>query len=294
MIVALLALLYPWSWFVNQWFAERELYRPLLELSSGLLYPPLQVCAPTLAVLWLAFRLGGLRPPDVGWRRSNLAFGLAATVALWLIVNLLALIGHRGGFAWHSDWTSSWQLSTGRALGQLLGNALFEETIYRGFFLTQFLRILRARGHCARRSAWLAALASAVVFAVPHIPNRFMKDRYDGIGIEMLLDQLRLVASGLFASWVYLRTGNLWWTVGLHSLANYPALVVAWSLQPAGEREVTVLVGTILTAAWPRVVGGGAGSPPRSPGGRKRFASISRAHPAPSPMATPHRLRASA
>ena len=58
-------------------------------------------------------------------------------------------------------------------------------------------------------------------------------DGYAGLG-DVLRDQAQLLASGMFLAWIYLRTRNLWWAIGLHSLANYPVLLIAWQL---GERK---------------------------------------------------------
>lgn len=254
LLVTTALLLVPWSCAVNLWFAERELYRPLLHASGGLLHPALQACLPSVVGFLLLFRLGGLRLADVGWRARDLARGALVTLLLWLSLNACAFASLGGEFAWHTEPGKTPALMLGHLLGQLLGNALWEESVYRGFFLVQFVLLLRARGRGPKASAWLAALSSAIVFALPHIPNRIFKDAYDG-GLDVLADQARLLLAGMFLAWVFLRTKNLWWAVGLHSLANYPTLAVAWGWE-ASTKEVVALLGLVMTVLWPWVFRG--------------------------------------
>ncbi len=253
LLVAVLALLLPWSWFVNLWFAERELYRPLVDASDGLLHPALQVCLPSALLLLLVLRLAGLRIRDVGLVPARLPVGILATLVLWILANAVALVGLGGELTWARYPGKSLSMVVGHPLGQFLGNALFEELVYRGLFLAQFVLLLRARGLGAKRTAWLAALLSAVVFAVPHIPNRLMKDDYEVLG-DVFADQGRLLFQGMILAWVYLRTGNLWWTIGLHGLANYPTLALAWELGGSPKAAIAGW-GLLITAVWPWVFG---------------------------------------
>jgi membrane protease YdiL (CAAX protease family) len=249
LLVAVIASSLPWSWFVNLWFAPRGLYRPLSHWSGGLLHPTLQVCLPALVLYLLLLRAGGLRPRDVGWRAADLRAGVLATVALWLGCNAVALLAPGGDGAHDGQEGGPLLAVAGRLLGQLLGTALLEETLYRGFCLTQFLMSLRARGVRRQVAAPVAAALSAVVFAIPHIPNRMFKGAYESAA-DVLADQAMLACSGVLLAWVYLRTRNLWWGVGLHALANCPTLVVPWGWGGSPKAAVAVL-GLGLTALWP-------------------------------------------
>lgn len=243
--------LLPWSMAVNLWFAEQGHWRPLLHASDGWLHPALQACLPSVAVYLLLFRCGGLRLSDVGWRRATFVRGAAATVGLWLAVQALAAVADGFTFACDPRLNADAGYYLGNLLGQWLGNALWEETVYRGFFLAQFLLLLRARGLGWRRAAWLAAWASAVIFAVPHIPNRIYKDAYAG-PLDVLADQGRLLVSGMLLAWIYLRTRNLWWAVGLHGLANHPTSALVWPGDVNTLKITIVLLGILVTACWPR------------------------------------------
>lgn len=253
LLITVLLVLYPWSWFVNQWFTANGHYRYLLQASDGLLAPNLQVCLPTI-LIWLAvFRIAGLRLADIGWCRRDLRMGGLMTLSVWVAVHIVAVVANWSSLALTGEIQHAPGQAIGRLLGQLLGNALYEETIYRGLCMTQFLLLLLARGYGEFKAVSLAALGSAVVFALPHIPNRLVHGSYDGV-LHALGDQTMLVCSGLFLAWVYVRTRNLWWVIGLHSLANCPTVLVFWDV---GEdhrsflKALVSLLGLLATIAWP-------------------------------------------
>ncbi|MCR9245030.1 MAG: CPBP family intramembrane metalloprotease [bacterium] len=253
LLATVLLVLYPWSWFVNQWFMANEHYRYLLRASDGLLFPNLQVCAPTILLWLLVFRLAGLRFADIGWCRRDLGMGALMTLVVWVAIHIVAVIVNWSELTLFGELLEAPQLTIGRLFGQLLGNALYEETIYRGFCMTQFLLLLLARGHGQFKAVSLAALGSAAMFALPHIPNRLARERYDDWP-AVLGDQTMLLCSGLFLAWIYIRTRNLWWAVGLHSLANCPTLLVVWQGEGSRGNSVKALVslfGLLITVAWP-------------------------------------------
>lgn len=257
LVVAVVGSVYPWSWFVNQWFAANGHHERLLHASAGLISPSLQVCLPTVILFLLATRVAGLRLADVGWRGRDLFAGTIATLGVWLLCHAVIAIVDAGRLAFDASVTAAPILAAGGWMGQLFGNAMYEETVYRGFCLVQFLLILRARRFGPKRAAWLAALLSALVFALPHIPNRILKHDYHGFG-DVMFDQARLLCSGMFLAWIYYRTRNLWWVIGLHSLANHPTLLLEWRLG-ASTKEAVAVLGLGVTIAWPWVFHRGAG-----------------------------------
>ena len=248
LVITALTLL-PWSAAVNLWFAKQKLYLPLVEASGEWLQPALQVCLPSICLYLLFFRLGGLRPRDLGLRRELLVPGLVATLASWVALNLIVAIGCEGDVQMSAILQENPARPLGALLAQLFGNAMWEEILYRGFFLTQLVRHFGARGWHDKRSLLFAVFLSAVAFAVPHIPNRLVYD-LDADVASLLSDQLRLLLVGCYLAWVYLRTKNLWWMIGFHSLANSPALLVDWD-GPYSSKLLVSICGTVLTLLWP-------------------------------------------
>lgn len=249
--IAIGAALLPWSWAINLWFVPSEVWRPLFDATGGLVYPTLVVGLPSVALYLLLARAGGLRPRHLGLEAARLPTGVLGTVTIWAALSLLAWPLADGPLGWGADWQTSSLRTGGRLLGQLLGNALVEEVVYRGFFFAQLLLALRDRGLGERRAALWAALASSLVFAVPHVPNRIMKDEYHGAA-DVLLDQSKLVVLGAFFCWIYLRTGNLFFVIGAHALGNYPSALVRWDFEAVPAEVAALLVAVAVTLGWRR------------------------------------------
>lgn len=161
-------------------------------------------------------------------------------LALWVVLS-------GGQLRWNEAWNElgpGWFF--GQLLAQLLGNALWEEMVYRGFFLPQFYLKASARFRPAAALV-LALLGSQVFFALMHIPNRLFVlnrpvDQWAG-------DQLELVVQALSYSAVYLVTRNIFICVGLHSLFNQPARLLPVPFSP-GVKIVWYALVLILLLVW--------------------------------------------
>jgi hypothetical protein len=198
----------------------------------------------------VVFGVGRLRCSDVGWRLAKLRPALLVTLAFWGAMQLgLALwVALSGG---QPEWNHAWHQRgigwfCGQLLGQLLGNALLEEMVFRGFFLPQFY--LKASAHFRPAGALLLALlGSQVFFALTHIPNRLFVNI---LPAEKLLgDQLELILQGLTYCAVYVVTRNVFICVGLHSLFNQPARLLAVPFSPEVKLVWYALV-VILLVLW--------------------------------------------
>ena len=183
---------------------------------------------PLLFVVGLIiFGVGRLTPADVGWVRVQLAPALWITLGLWLAAQLIfAVLAVTGGgrTALHTAWAQPGAgFVLGGVLAQLFGNALAEETVFRGFF---FVQLYKKFGRRLRHAAALvaAALVSQIGFALLHIPNRLLVKGF--VASDLLADQLGLVLMGLLFAAIYGVTQNLWLAVGIHALVNDPAPLV--------------------------------------------------------------------
>ncbi|MFY9694711.1 MAG: CPBP family intramembrane glutamic endopeptidase, partial [Xanthobacteraceae bacterium] len=74
-----------------------------------------------------------------------------------------------------------------------------EEILFRGFLFRGFVR--------SGRPVWPGIIATAVLFAVPHV-------QYDWVGV------LQILVVGLFLAWMRLRSGSIVLTFLLHALFN--------------------------------------------------------------------------
>jgi hypothetical protein len=219
------------SLFINAVLFRRPANRVLHVLhqaTGGLVEATLVASLLALALVGAVIvGLGRLRLADVGWRRQALLPGLLTTLGFWIVLHLGIAVGlwiDGRDFAIHPYWERfGANILLGSLIAQLLGNALAEETMFRGFLLPQ-LHVKAARSCPWWLALLLALLVSQVFFALCHLPNRiFNQGRW---GPELVWDQLRLVRSGLLVAVLYLATRNLFIPVGVHALGNTPTLLL--------------------------------------------------------------------
>jgi len=205
--------------------------------SSGAAGPPWRqnlvtfVTLLAVAVGGVVFGVGGLRPDDVGLRRDKLAQGLAVTAGVWAVMQLAAAVpdlASAGSVAVARTWARN---GVGPTLlwtaAMILGAALYEEVAYRGFLFPQ-LYLKLSGPH--RRRFWTALLVSQALFASSHVPAHIALRNLSGAALWS-----RVVVqgvAGVLLLLVYLRTRNLWISIGLHGLVNAPTPLVAGATAP--------------------------------------------------------------
>jgi len=230
---------------------EGLLEKPVVA-THGLVDEALLCSAAALLVIvgGVLFGIGRLKPRDVGLLVARVPLALAVTLTLWVLAQLAALIIsliHTGGITLHHDWGEnqpSWVF--GGLIGQLFGNALFEETAYRGFLLAQIYLLLAAGSAWSAKTRLIAAVAiSQAFFALMHIPIRLHRETAPQ---ALPLNLLATVFVGIFFCWVYLRTRNLLIAVGVHALINKPTALLECALAP---QHVLLILVILLLLLWP-------------------------------------------
>jgi len=230
-----------WAWLYPQPWLDR-----LLSACGGVFGKTLVGSLGTLAfALAIACGLGRLRPRDLGLVSKQIVRGLAIVLAVWLvgqaILALAALIAGQG-LALAPTLTRD----AVRGLSdQVFGNAFEEEVIFRGFLAVQC--VLIARRTTGARAAWvIGVLVSQVIFALTHIPQRWIVlDRH---GTALLADLASLTFDGICYALIYVRTGNLGIAIGYHALGNAPLSLVRSPWPPLAVYAWTVFA---LVVAWP-------------------------------------------
>jgi membrane protease YdiL (CAAX protease family) len=109
------------------------------------------------ATVRLVLRLRGQTFADIGWRRSAPLRGWVAAMALLVLYGGLMLAGPLRGAPYLSDW-SAFRITT--ALGSGLSAGICEETLFRGFVMTQ--------SRDAGMPLVVQILLSALLFALAH------------------------------------------------------------------------------------------------------------------------------
>lgn len=232
--------------FAGEWL------RPLGAATAGLITGTLVVNLILIAVLVGGVMLlyGRLRPGDLGLIAARLPGGLAATIALWLAaqgIHALAGLLTHGAIALDPRWYTAGIALIGLLLAQVIGNALFEEIAYRGFLFPQLFFQFSALRHQRWGRCAAAVTAAGAVFALSHIPNRiYLGMTPDAIAVDLLL----LVGWGLLYTLIYLRTDNLWLTVGIHALGNAPTTLFHTAPILAGAGASFLLYGLAVLALF--------------------------------------------
>lgn len=244
---------------------QLDLFTPITKATGGLVNDTLVANFLLLAIIvvGIMFVWGKLGPRDVGLRREHLGTGVLMTAVLWLFAQLgivawQAIFGGPVGPGGPLDPNPLWErgatVAIGTLIAQLLGNALYEEITFRGFLLPQiYLKLERWRGRPALRMAGAVAL-SVTMFALIHIPVRL----WTGVTLAELPGSLLWVGLlGIVYAFVYLRTGNLFFTVGAHALSNAPTMLFV------GDSGYAMMAcALIIAAVWPYAARLGRGSLP--------------------------------
>ncbi len=191
--------------------------------------------SPTLVVNALAFciivggwlvAVGRESAASLGFRRSTLGIGIGICAATWIVMQAIAAIGQVASALPLSAIAPGFLGAMPVLLGQLAGNALYEETFYRGYLIRALTPEVGGRN-------WAAVFLAAALFGVMHIPNYWVRGMSLGFLVPATL-------TGILFGFLYLRTRNLWLCIGLHSLLNVPATL--WESPVPAYLAPTVVV----------------------------------------------------
>lgn len=197
----------------------------------------------------ILFIAGRLRPVDVGLKREGIPGAIVILLSVWLVVQAIQLgLGRLAGtpgveMMWLETPTG---VLVGRGLQEFIGTAFVEEVVYRGFLLQQLF--LKTEHLLPGREPWrmvFALWASQWYFGLNHIPA--------GLGQGMTYEQLTVfvvhtVLMGVFFAAIYLRTGNLWLSMGVHALVNNPLTIFR---SPVDASLIVLVLAVVLLLAWP-------------------------------------------
>ena len=208
-----------------------HIFSPLTRATNNWIDATLQANLLNLAVFCVfLFVFGRLRPADVGLHWRKLSQGIFLTGLLWIAMQAGVLIVNwiNGDIHINPSWDETGvTVVLGGLIGQLLGNAFFEETVYRGFYLSQFFLKIKTKNEKWRTAG--SILGMLTLFILSHIPNRI----FSGYTLaDIPLDFALLFGWGLFYTAIYLLSGNLFLAIGIHSLANKPTLITEASFPP--------------------------------------------------------------
>jgi len=246
-IIGLVCLEIIYAMVVNLIFFEQGTFNGINRLTRGWINPTLCAGLLGLLVVVILYLMAIVRIPlrDLGLRREKLPAGFLWTFLFWLAVNAVgAGMAYLTGssLTFNHELVNDPNLVLGDLISQLFGNALLEETAFRGFLFMQiYLWLSRVNKPPSRM--FRAMLISQTIFALMHIPNRI----YGGYtGPEFVFDFIQLLIFGVVFALIYILTKNLFVAAGIHSLMNVKLVVWNSSYTTAAILICMVLVVGIL------------------------------------------------
>jgi CAAX protease family protein len=196
------------------------------EITRGWVTPQLILPLATLLAVYFVIRgRDQLRWIDVGWRTSALLPAASLTAIAWLAMHPLLFVLVRFGFK-HDDvsWTALDASVVPTFINQALGNAMVEETFFRGYLIIGVLHLLSG-GSRRASSVTIAAVLSLALFVLSHVPRLLMESSVDHTDIAETL--FRIIGFGCVLTLVFVVTDNVFVCVGLHSIWNTRPLLFA-------------------------------------------------------------------
>lgn len=234
--------------FINLVVFRQNILRPIAEATSGLIDETLIVGIISILLFgyFIIMRLGKLNISNIGLKKGKIVNAILLVLVMWAAIELLNICAQlliSKKLILYYGWN---KVGASRMLGlfidQIFGSALFEEIAFRGFLLVQICKKFRAR----KRSIIYGIVISQLLFSLIHIPNRI----YSGFSLlEIVLSLIFISLIGILFSIIYLRTDNLFISIGIHALWNSPLLVFD------GLNSITVIsVMTILVLIfWDKI-----------------------------------------
>lgn len=205
-------------------------------------------------MLALMFLPGKLEADDIGLDRDHLGRGVGILLMTWLAAQVFAVLPRvvaEDPVAIHETWLRGQGLTNAANLLSALGLAAAMDTALIGFLLVQlYLRFHRDDSRDSHQgvdpalaiTVLVGCLLSLVLVGL-HSANR-----------TLLLTLAVSLAAGVYLCWIYLRSRNLFFTIGVHMLLLAPTPVVAGIRgEPAWFHSGAIaLVAAIWTLLWPR------------------------------------------
>lgn len=241
------------------WLAASHLamarWPAVLETATrGVITPLFLASAAGVGLVLLATLLvGRIGLDDLGLDPDYVGRGIGIVVMIWAAAQVVGVIprvvaNRPVALDPVFEAGSRWELA-GKFL-DALGTASLEEIAFRGFLLVQlYLLFLRKRGkpHTA------IGYAIVVVLLIAGLASLGWRYPYEStrLGVE---SQAVVLATGLFLTWLFIRTRNIYFVIGIHTLLLAPTPVVAG---PSGgghwyQPLVIGILASVWTLLWPR------------------------------------------
>lgn len=244
-ILLLLIILIPVNQIILNYLFKSRIFTPVAENTNFLIQPTLAANLMSLTVFsLLIFVLGKHNLASIGFSKAKLKIAALLVFCIWLFSQTITIVWSYLSCG-EVVFVDQINILIGSFLGQAFGNAAFEELIYRGILFLQFFLLFNTKT-TKQKSILFSVIASQIIFAVIHIPNRLLIHSVDSLA----LDLLGLFAAGVVLTVIFIRTENIVFLTGIHALINQPFNLTKTSF-PA---EIIIYLLVILTAIFWRKI----------------------------------------
>ena len=196
---------------------------------------------------------GGIKLDDVGLDRDMLAHGVGITLMTWAatqVIGVLPRVVAEDPVAIHGSWLHGSALTIGGNLLTALCAATLAEVALRGFLLVQLYQLLHRDPKDSTQGVFGTVALTLVVGNAIALLDIWPADSTR----QLLLTQAIAAGIGLYLSWIYLHTSNLFFAIGVHTLILAPTPVVAGLRGEPGWffPIVVAAVAAVWVLLWPR------------------------------------------
>ena len=196
--------------------------------------------------LFIIFIIGKHNLASIWFSKRKLKIAILLIVSVWIISQVFII-----AFSYYTTrgiiFIQNFNVIAGNIIGQFFGNSLLEEMIFRGILLIQLYLIFITKN--SNKITIIYSLAtSAIIFVLIHIPNRILTYTPDNLAI----DTMSLLFGSTLLGIIFLKTKNLPFVIGFHSLVNDPSNIIVTNIPT--EPIIFALV-IIITLKWDKIIG---------------------------------------
>ena len=196
--------------------------------------------------LFIIFKIGKHNLGSIWFSKRKLIIAILLIISIWIISQIFIV-----AFSYYTTreiiFIQHFNVIAGNIIGQFFGNSLLEEMIFRGILLIQLYLIFIAK-YSNKMTIIYSLAASSVIFVLSHIPNRILTYTPD----SLVIDTMSLLFGSTLLGIIFLKTKNLLFVIGFHSLVNYPSNIIVTNIPT--EPIIFALV-IVITLKWDKIIG---------------------------------------
>ena len=246
-IIIVLLIYYILNTLLANYLFTTEIFNPIIYYTNGIINATFVANLIGLAgSLFIIFIVGKHNLGSIWFNKQKLKIAILLITSIWLISQVFII-----AVSYYNTreiiFIQNFNIIAGNIIGQIFGNALLEEMIFRGILLIQLYLIIINK-NSNRMTIIYSLAASAIIFVLFHIPNRILTYTPD----NLFIDTVSLLFGSTLLGIIFLKTKNLPFVIGFHSLVNDPSNIIVTNIPT--EPIIFALV-IIITLKWDKIIG---------------------------------------